>query len=283
MKVIFNLIFLSFRLVISCFHSAQSQDISTIGEIYDYEIGDIFHYQESTISWDYFEGTITYRNIEVLDKYFSTDGDTLHYEMNFHDTTYYVWDNTNVYQASNYTEIISYTNLDSLIRFGDIDTVYIDPDLFNGRDINFKDTGDIADTITNDLTYIVGCGGPYLLQVWDHPTMGAMVHKKELVYFKKGTEQWGEPVYVGTDSDIQDDVSFSFFPIPFQNFINYQYKGNKVYTGAQAIFCDINGSIMKQILLDNSGCIDLSEFDPGVYIILVRTNIGIFREKLIKM
>ena len=55
----------------------KSQSILTIGEIYDYELGDIFHIEHIDTGAGFEFHSIT--NIEILDKYYSQDNDTLFY------------------------------------------------------------------------------------------------------------------------------------------------------------------------------------------------------------
>ncbi len=61
------ILFLLFSIV------SESQDISTVREIYDFDTGDIYHFEVST-DIDY-----TLSNIEILDKFYSDDDDTLDY------------------------------------------------------------------------------------------------------------------------------------------------------------------------------------------------------------
>ena len=61
------ILFLLFSIV------SESQDISTVREIYDFDTGDIYHFEVST-DIDY-----PLSNIEILDKFYSDDDDTLDY------------------------------------------------------------------------------------------------------------------------------------------------------------------------------------------------------------
>ena len=51
-----------------------SQEISTVGEIYDYEIGDIFHFD--LFCWGC---VIDETKIQIINKYYSQNNDTLYY------------------------------------------------------------------------------------------------------------------------------------------------------------------------------------------------------------
>jgi hypothetical protein len=54
-----------------------SQEFPTKGEIYNYDIGDIFHIHEyASASGSGFSATV---NIEILEKYYSENGDTVFY------------------------------------------------------------------------------------------------------------------------------------------------------------------------------------------------------------
>ena len=51
----------------------NGQEISTNGEIYDFEIGDVFHYS------GYMWGVISKKIHTITDKYYSANNDTLFY------------------------------------------------------------------------------------------------------------------------------------------------------------------------------------------------------------
>jgi hypothetical protein len=71
MKIFYYLI-ISFYVLIS--GTASSQDFPARGEIYDFNIGDVFHtYLSASI------GMADLQNIEIVDKYFSQNSDTVFY------------------------------------------------------------------------------------------------------------------------------------------------------------------------------------------------------------
>lgn len=284
MKAKLSFYFLSIVLQFTCLHTANSQDISAISEIYNYDIGDEFQYRESTINMVHLEGYITYSNIEILDKYYSLNQDTLYYSRSCYDTTYYVYDDISTWCFLNYIDTISISNLDSLIRFGDIDTVYTDPSLYNGRKINSWSPSKkiIQFDSTLNEKYIEGCGGPCLLQAWNSQYGDPIVHKIELIYYLKGGEQWGDPFFVNTANLILEDDSYSIFPNPVNSFINFQFPGQNKPSSAIAAIYNISGKVIKRFKLNHTNRLDLSDLKPGVYILVVTTNDRIIREKIIK-
>jgi hypothetical protein len=109
-----------------------------------------------------------------------------------------------------YIDTIFYGQLDSLINNGQIDTVISNNDLYNGRLINL-----IVDTLANYAKrrkLVVGCG---LAEEHYYFFNSPGYNNEELIYFKKGNEEWGTPMYfyVG-DVDLRIQ-SVNVFPNPF--------------------------------------------------------------------
>ncbi len=143
-------------MIMQCLFSyiLNGQSISTISEIYNYEIGDIFHTREYESSPG--SGFSKYFNIQIIDKYYSSNNDTLYYLCDVKTAL-----STNInpqYVYNSYLDTIFYTNLDSLINGGQIDTVYYSS-YYNGKKTNSWSYFYVED-YTN-LLYIDGCGGPY--------------------------------------------------------------------------------------------------------------------------
>lgn len=184
----------------------QSQEMSTIGEIYDFDVGDVFHYRFWASSPTQGESSIT--NIEIIGKVYSSGNDTLFYER---EIAYHRTYPDPIIEY--YTDEVFFINLDSLINMGFIDTVYLNPDLYNGRVIN----GISYDVWHFD--YVEGCG-----QANAYYNDGFSVFSEnELVYFKKGDEEWGTAITVGVDEIRYDSMKTSIYPNPFTTSTTIEY------------------------------------------------------------
>ena len=190
-------------------NASISQEISTTGEIYDFETGDIFHFGESTSS------TYKISNIEILNKYYSVDHDTVYYvrkinaKRNSQENPSWIFEN--------YIDTVNYFNLDSLVNQGDINTVYSTEELYNNRLINFKYYS--GPGYEYSYRFVAGCGvARYHYYGWDGSTSWEMADK--LVYFKKGDEIWGlpNPVSVSETNNLSLISYFKYFCVIWQEF-----------------------------------------------------------------
>ena len=102
MKIILILNFLLFTICIS------AQEILTIGEVFDFEIGDIFQYK-SELNYEPANAS----RITILDKTFSADNDTVFYTKRRNYYNMYNFDGTYTFQNDTISSF--YTNLDSSI------------------------------------------------------------------------------------------------------------------------------------------------------------------------
>jgi hypothetical protein len=249
---------------------SQSQEISTVGEIYDYEIGDIYHFKffaSSSTQWG-----SSYTNIEIVDKMYSSGYDTLYYVQDI--AFQRIHPNPTL---EYYIDTVFYIDLDSLIRMGDIDTVYSIPELYNGRTIN---------TAWYDFwafDYVNGCGEAEVSY-----NDGVSVSSSDaLVYYKKGEEEWGTPIIVGI-RDISSKAPFiALFPNPFNNSTTIEYK---LYTKSNIQFTVYN-MMGKQVyyLEENSvapGAHKVTwspvHLPAGMYYAVLRSGDGVSVVKMVK-
>lgn len=187
--------------------SIKSQEISTVGEIYDFEIGDVFHYR--FLAYSPYGGEASYTNIEIINKSYSPNYETVYYTR---DIAYYRSYPDPIIEY--YIDEVSYDNLDSLIWDGNVDTVYIDSTIFNGRVIN---------SVYWEFwhfDFVNGCG-----MANAYYSDGASVSSlEELIYFKKEGEEWGIPMPVSVKG-ISDDLSrFLVYPNPFTTSTTIEYE-----------------------------------------------------------
>lgn len=263
LKIRFGILFI----FISLFSFAQ--EFPTRGEIYDYEIGDVFHttFFGSAVSF----GMSDKQGITIIGKYYSENADTVFYIQEIIGVI-----NTSDEPFGQYyeeIEIIFFTNLNDTIE---ADTLTVDPELYNGRSLISIMFYDEMMCLAWDRGYVEGLG--CVFENYDNfdsenPSYSDFV----LVYFKKGDEVWGEElILVGVDENIER-ANVLVYPNPVQNQLNIE--------------CDFREEINIQIynslgqLMDkttNSSsplAIDVDRYLSGIYFVQIVGNDGISIEK----
>jgi hypothetical protein len=244
--------------------SSTGQEISTVSEIYNYDVGDIFHVRE----WGSgpaggFEKQYSY---EITGKFYVPGYDTVFYSR-FVKTAVsssiepeWVFDD--------YNDTVFYTDLDSLINHGSIDSAYSDTALYNGRIIN--DQILFYEYVYQAYQFIEGCGGPY---EWYTNFEEFADYSVELNYFKKGDEEWGEQLMVSTGPLLTINKPINVYPNPFNSHLNIDLTG--IYSGnCEGCIMALNG---KQILrfslkANQLNSVELPELSSGLYLLNIKGN-----------
>jgi len=263
----------SFAILLSS-NELYSQQISTIGEIYDYEIGDLFHidyFSHSSQGWYASE-----YNYEVIDKNFSWNNQDIIYEMD-------VVKRESSYLRPNWTysyitETKTYYDVDSLVVWGMIDTVYSTEELYNGRLINVYEVN-IPNNNYTISHFVVGIGHAKFYS----NDYGGWNNENDLVYFKKGDEEWGTPNWL-TSVTVEDVVlkqpEISLYPNPAKDRLNI--VTDNVNNASVYIYTMLGNHIMTNELKSGQSSIDISLLKPGVYSLVYHTDKQKFRRKFIK-
>lgn len=248
----------------------SAQEISTIADIYDFEVGDEFHYEDHYFSfmgshWEKIHETI-------LSKYYSDDLDTLFYMVNQETAGLYSWDpDVWHYYTNIWTEF--YTNLDSLILDGEIDTVFSNLEQYNGRKIN------MVDSFNDTLKYVDGCG---LTHWYYYEPQWSITSNYVLKYYKKGDEVWGSPILIqGINS--KESFNVKLFPNPTSGILQIDLRScNKRFDHFEVY--DVNGAISKQNKISPTSLnyLDISNLDKGTYFIKLISRNYITIRKIIK-
>lgn len=251
--------------------SLSSQEISTVAEIYDFEVGDIYHYYS-----DYYHSTVHKTIYEITNKYYSPDNDTLYYIRDYQEAWRSFQDS--IWNYSFGTQTIYFIELNSLINDGVINTIYSDPLQYNGRLIN-------ANWVCEDevVKFAVGCG-----LVWDYLTIcgtGEFIHDIELEYYKKGEEEWGTSLNLYTDiPHANQNSEISIFPNPAKETIYIKFLSNNKVTNPTLELMTLTGNLIKTFKLNNSlSSISIGNLPAGIYLYVVKSGTNVLKEgKLIK-
>lgn len=253
----------------------SAQDISTIAEIYDYEVNDVFHTEEyaSTVGMAFME----YRNILITDKFYSPDEDTVFYVRSIHE---YMAGSDNPDGSTDfYQDTIFYTDLNALIHNGYIDSVYTSS-AYNGRKINYDYSSNIPDW--REDIFIEGCGGSYY-DFTDYIDDIHINHHLKLIYFKKGTEEWGTPHYITAVETMTSKSDLRVYPNPASDNIriNLPDANHKVFSGM--IFSSTGQRIQKfNFSSVETKHLDVSTLKRGIYMIRLITDDTSYSSTFIK-
>jgi hypothetical protein len=265
-RIAYGLLFCSFIFSLGL----KSQSVSTRGEIYDYEIGDIFHlnYTGHIANWHDYAVT----NIEIVDKFYSQDT-ILNYirdiEIKRSDSDDPEW----IFEV--YLDTMRIISPNSLINGGLIDSTGVNLELYNGRLINYYYVG--PPEIIEIKRFVVGCGKTY--DNW-HEWDGYSGQTTELVYYKKGNEEWGIPIPVSIENHQTNKYDLILYPNPAKSNVNilstdFEETYYEIY--------DISGNVViKTNKIDGTKTIDISDLKKGLYIVVIKVNQKIVYRKLIK-
>jgi hypothetical protein len=262
---------LTFTLILLTFLVTDAQEISLVSQIYDFEIGDEFHVREK------YGPVLEKRSIiKIIEKQFSENGDTLTYHRQINRIELDFWNDTATY--FNYIDTVSYCNLVAAINEGYIDTVFYNPTLYNQRLINRYDkaTNPVYETYYDD--YIVGCGGPY---EYFYDAASVISWFQCLEYFKKGNEEWGTQLIVGTQEFENNKYEIDVFPNPAGDFLCISTNGNQL----QAVVRIYN--LSAQVLLEKEinteyDLLNISNLFTGMYLIVLQSEDYIWKKKFLK-
>lgn len=252
----------------------SSQEILTIAEVYDYEVGDIFHYYKWGQNYTKTKGGMwSVTNITILNSYYSADEDTLFYVRDVDYQVVFSPDPNPNYEF--YTDTIFYTNLNSLLNSGDVDSVYSDAERFNGRTINFLNFSDYYSTYTEE--FAAGCGK---VSDYFYSESRGSESKDELVYYKKGGEEWGSEIIVSVESPESQLLQYSLFPNPAADV--FHIITNNSVRGEATLFSSGGSRLGTFVLNPQKTSIDISNLEPGLYVFSIQLNHEIISKKLLK-
>lgn len=283
-----------FFISLFCISSLWAQDTLTIGEVYNFDIGDKLHYRTSGDPY-YYESGI---RMTILNKWLSTDEDTLFFEVHYSNFT-------KTYNGSGITT--NYATYDTTTFVSNIKQKITE--LHTWDDIDFNDTLihdfvyyyensiDYGNVITNGYSYeIRGEGEEIILMTEDRWAKGLGMVKNyrsereedyyrisdtRLVYFKKGDEEWGSEVMEGIDEGSGKPQTFGFAPNPASSHITL----HNTASGQLQIY-NISGQLLQTVQLNViQKTLDISHLPPATYLLQWQqaNSQNIWHGKLMKM
>ncbi len=263
--------------------SIFGQELMTIGEVFNFEIGDKFQIEGQADN----EPQPNADRIEIIGKYYSTNGDTLSY-IQYHDSYLtYVEGGELHYHFWTKTDTVSYTNLDSSI-------IYFD----QGFELNqyIENSSLLCDSLINGCAYESGPGfendyiineyGNGLGQTYAYFYSGqglAVLWANSLFYYKKGDYECGQPdtITVGIQEKNIQEPKILIYPNPAKSEINIIDKSH-----SELYQCSLINSVGQKVMTLNNikqeNRINLNQLEKGIYFLQLNCKENTIVKKIIK-
>jgi len=245
------------------------QDLMTVREVFDFEVGDIFHFRGEAD-----DQLPNADRITIMDKYFSADADTLFY-IRFHDSYYAeeIMDPPFLeYHYLKETDTVFYTDLDTTLMFYDRGCQ---------TDFSYYYSKDLCDSLINSCTrfagpesedemfsnrYGRGLGKVYSFKL-DVATQ-SVLEKNYLFYFKKSSGHCGIPDTIVSIGDFYStENQLILFPNPTNRYLTVQSADRDLIIERVQLF-DLAGRELKINVNDKQ--IDLRDLPKGMYLIRLK-------------
>jgi hypothetical protein len=285
--------------------TGNSNDTLLVREVFDFNVGDEFHYLEDASH--YLPGGF-YKKIDriiIADKFYSENSDTVYYRRSINGYTEnlvptppgseypFEWK----YYFHSYEDQVSYTDLDSSIlslilkdHFNFLNEIewnewfLSDTLIYQSEEFcNYQINGYRLSYFDEDL---VECGkGLGIVQISkSREECMCDVKNLKLIYFNKGTDSCGVADNRTNTGNISLTVNSSFhiYPNPVVNYPDIESPDE--LTGGIISVYDISGNILLCTKINSSKCsIDLSELSSGLYFIKIIDAISIKSFRIIKL
>jgi len=257
-------------------YSVKAQ-IPTIGQIFNYNISDEFHFKYYPTN-NPPEGTRS----KVIDKYYSQNQDTLIYIMKIsrYTTTFNPSPTPHLdYTFYNYIDTAIYTDLDSSIYYylrGN--PFYSNFNIFYYHDTNYiycQNDLHYFHLVTNGnepdeyyFDYSIGLGN-VSMEFWSHSSYPLIHNYGNLVYYKKGSFTCGTADTVGLSINLMEKAnSINVFPNPVKDRLSIQITDFQ-NTSIDIQVINNTGQIIKEYFNFRGESISTTELSDGLYLIRV--------------
>lgn len=271
--------------------AVNCQGILTIGEVFDFDVDDEFHIS------NLFGLPYGYK-MTISDKWFSDNHDSVYYFVT-KDRYYSMYnDQTGLldYYYDTFSEVLSYTNLDSSIYtfhyqaefpedsslFFKYDSlIFIDSSLCNKQINGFdRQDGDFESTYAH-FEYGRGLGITYQMEITGHT--GEPDWEYKLVYYIKDGLECGTPDrhLNNIRSSGASTSQFEVYPTIVKNWV--YVKDINQCNPYEISLINLSGCTLTHVTnLSGDYSLNLEGFSSGLYIIVIQYNKSIFSRRIIK-
>lgn len=248
-RFILTLVLIQFVVSIS-----NSQSISTNKEVYNFDIGDVYHYKHE--SFDSSNWNILLSNVKIISKFYSANLDTLFYIRNIITRE----DGSGIQiNYKYYDDTVCYTDLNQQVNNGSIDSVYYDLSLYNSHKINL-------DTSSNSIAtqFVDSLGKVY--DLIEQNIFTNRFNERRLVYYKKGVEEWGIAIPLSLSPISNNIIPINVYPNPATSYIIFKL-GLVTNEIIELTLYNVKGQVVKSIDVKQKQIIkmDISFLKSGVY------------------
>ncbi|MBK6965602.1 MAG: T9SS type A sorting domain-containing protein [Bacteroidales bacterium] len=260
----FRLILLLMSSVLSL-NPVSAQEFLNMGVVYDFEIGDEFHYKthsEESSQWQAYHETDELENFTITGKTFSATNDTVFYKL---ECIHRIIRSGEI-RDTMFVQEVFYTNLDRTTKqvcngYQGSTPNHSNPEQFNGRIQNSFSDGDFNGS--SGLGYAAGLG---IFRTWgNYSGQGnSTQYERSLVYYKKGEEEWGTrtqaiPEFPNSNSSIR------IYPNPPIDETTIVREGTD---DAILIVSDCQGrKVLTEKFEGQIKTLSTSSLTPGIYIV----------------
>jgi len=261
-----------------------AQDLMTIGEVFDFAIGDEFQ-----IAGFAYGQPPNADRITITDKFYSPDSNTVFY-VEYHDSYYsYIidWDSLG-YKFWTETDTVSYTNLDSSITtyrwwvpydtlMESYDTVITYSEYYCGALINGYDYAvGSFEPVYHSKDYGRGLG---LVRDYFNDPAEFSEYENKLFYYQKDGVSCGTPDLTTSVGEMTRKDNIRVFPNPATD--HFTIENNSRGSLNIKIFDDTGKLLDSQNVNTGKTFYDCSSFSPGLYFIRFASKSKSYYEKLI--
>ncbi len=269
--------------VILITQGAYCQEIPTIRTVFDFEINDVFHFRREY-------SPMNANRIKIMDKYYSSNKDTLFY-VRFIDSYFseviFNGDPPEVhYFFETNTDTIFFTSLDSSVAYYFRNVSFHWYTSFNQTtNANLCDIEGTAlryDDIYNSYIEIFSpkLGSVYM---YDFRQGKEIFGGHKLFYFKNSEQECGTPDH--TAQSIQNKYrleNFDIYPNPTEDFITI--KMHEIFSKSTITITDIKGNIvLTHVFCGDFEKIDIRGLDKGIYYVKIISNERVAVAKFLKI
>lgn len=257
----------------------SAQDPLTYGEVYDFEVGDVFQYH----SYESVPGFANKYQHTIVGKEFTQNQDSIIYTI----------DKINEYTdpdnmdgiITDTTIILVTTNLDQYIDTfspnGFVDSVFTSAELFNNRLSMERSDSEYLESGFYEWRkrYTVGLGQvEYYYETGFSPYQTAHT----LVYYAKGEEVWGNPLDVFLSTSELESNNISVYPNPVKDNLNFKSNPEAGILKSWNIYSVSGMKVISHESPPREDFLDLSFLDEGAYVITFIFDNSVIRKRIIK-